>query len=72
MTNSELLKQAIRNRGIKLGWVADTLGITRQALSDKISNRTEFKASEINTLLTILDLTMQEGKDIFFAEKVGK
>lgn len=70
MTDTAALKDAIRNSGMSLTYIADTLGITRCALYKKIDNITEFKASEIVTLKRILNLSDKERDDIFFDTKV--
>jgi hypothetical protein len=70
MTDTVALKDAIRNSGMSLTYIADTLGITRGALYKKIDNITEFKASEIVTLKRILNLSDKERDDIFFDTKV--
>lgn len=70
MTDTVALKDAIRNSGMSLTYIADTLGITRYALYKKIDNITEFKASEIVTLKRILNLSDKERDDIFFDTKV--
>ena len=71
MTNTEILKEIISKSGLKLEYLADKCGITRQALSYKISNRNLFTAREIGILcseLKIEDLTEKES--IFFAKQV--
>lgn len=70
MTDTVALKDAIRNSGMSLTYIADTLGITRGTLYKKIDNITEFKASEIVTLKRILNLSDKERDDIFFDTKV--
>lgn len=55
---------------ISKGAIADALGISRMSLTRKINNVTEFKASEISLLKTILRLDDQERDKIFFANYV--
>lgn len=71
MTNTEKLRIAIKCAGLKLGYIADNLGITRESLNMKMRNETEFKASEIVTLKRILNLTDEERNDIFLNEKLN-
>ena len=70
MTDTEALKGAIKNSGVSLTYIADTLGITRGALYKKLENITEFKASEIVTLKKVLNLSDKQRDEIFFNEKV--
>ena len=68
MTNTNLLQEVIKKSGLKLQYLADSLGISRTALSNKIQNETEFKASEILALCVLLKIEDPELKEkIFFA-----
>ena len=70
MTNTNLLNTIIANSGLKKGHLASILGITAASLWQKISNKREFKASEIQILCTALGITSVREKDrIFFAQK---
>ena len=53
------------------GELAKMLGITREALYNKIRNETEFKASEISRVAKVLNLTQREINEIFFAKSVN-
>lgn len=69
MTNTALIKDIISKSGLKLEFLAGKCGITRQALSNKIANRSEFTAREIGVLcqeLKICDL--EEKERIFYAQ----
>lgn len=67
MTNGALLKQIAEERHLSLQELAEALGITRQGLHKKITNATEFKASEVEKLSQLLKLTYQQRQAIFFA-----
>jgi DNA-binding Xre family transcriptional regulator len=68
MTNTELLNEVIRKRGVKIGFLAEQLGITRQAFAKKRDNHSNFTAAEIKTLCEVLGITSLREKDaIFFA-----
>lgn len=67
MTNTSLLRKMIDNSGYKLRFIASKLGITYQGFLRKINNETEFKASEIQGLKELLNLTDKERDEIFFA-----
>lgn len=66
MTDTLRLKELIAKRGIKLSWVARYLGLSRNGLFLKMSNASEFKASEIAKLQQLLRLTDAETGQIFF------
>lgn len=70
MTNTNMLSNKVKESGLKLTFIAKKLGITREGLYRKMRNETEFKASEIICLQTILRLTNKERDEIFFATKV--
>lgn len=70
MTNTDLLKEKIEKSGYKLIFIAEQVGISPQALYNKINNKREFLASEIMKLSELLKLTDEERNAIFFAETV--
>jgi len=70
LTDTVALKDAIKNSGMSVTYIANILGITRGALYKKLDNITEFKASEIVLLKKILNLSDKERDDIFFNVKV--
>lgn len=70
MTNSEELMKLIEERGLKLKFVAEKLGLSSYGLSLKISNKNEFKTSEVSALCEFLDITsLREKERIFFVHK---
>lgn len=70
MTDTKKLREQIARSGFKLVYLADQLGITRQALQKKIENDTEFKASEVDRLSKLLQLSVEDKEGIFFALKM--
>lgn len=66
MTNTSLLRSKIDDSGYKLAYIAKQLGITYQGFLKKINNETEFKASEMQILRNLLNLTDAEFEQIFF------
>lgn len=67
MTNTKLLREKINQSGYKLAFVASQLQISYQGFLNKVNNKTEFTATEIATLKTLLNLTVEECHAIFFA-----
>lgn len=70
MTNTNLLRKKIDESGYKLRFIASKLGITYQGFLKKINNETEFKASEMQILRELLNLTDAEFEQIFFTLNV--
>ena len=68
--NCEKLKKKIESTGLKIVFIADQLGITRESFYKKLNGSNEFKASEIRKLSEILVLSSAERDDIFFDERV--
>lgn len=62
----ELLKEVIQNKGLKLQYVAKKLGLTGYGLNLKLSGKNDFKVSEANKLIEILNLSKDEIFSIFF------
>ncbi len=70
MTDTVKLRELISKSGLKLGYIANQLGISRFALSNKIQNRTEFRVSEIVKMCELLCIDYDSREQIFFAHKV--
>lgn len=68
MTNSKLLRALIDEKGLKLKYVAEKLGLSPYGLQLKIDNRQEFKTSEVAVLCDVLEITsLKKKEEIFFA-----
>lgn len=68
MTNSDLLRKAIRDAGLKISAVMDGLGIkSYTTMRDKINNVKNFTVREIEILCVLLHLTKEQRERIFFA-----
>ncbi len=67
MTDGLLFKELIKSKKITLEEVAAVVGITRQGLEKKLTNRSEFKVSELVKLCEFLNLTEEQKQKIFFA-----
>lgn len=68
MTNTDKLMSIVREQGFTKVDIASFLGITRQGLHKKLSNESEFKQSEIEKLSTMLKLSVEQEREIFFAQ----
>lgn len=67
MTDGKLLKEIAKAKQITLQEIADAVGLTRQGLSKKIENRSEFRVSEVAKISKLLGLSEQQKQNIFFA-----
>lgn len=67
MTNTAELELLIKKSGLKKGYIAKVLGISRQALAKKIKNESVFTATEIAILCDLLKINSLVVKDrVFF------
>ena len=73
MINTKKLNDRIESSGMKKSYLADEMGISRQALWGKITNKVKFTPDEQQYLVEKLDIrTMKEFRDIFFSNEVEK
>lgn len=72
MVDLKTLNKTIDQSGMKLSAISDKMGVTRTTLYNKVSGRTEFNASEIETLANVLHLSEKDRNSIFFAKSVVK
>lgn len=71
MTNKELLEQAIESSGIKISKLMEATKIKSYAtFRGRMNNETEFTASEIQSICSVLGLTAAQRNRIFFASNV--
>jgi hypothetical protein len=68
MTNTKMLREKIALSGYKLQYIAEQIGITYQGFLKKLNNESEFKASEIKIIQTVLGLSKKDRDAIFFYE----
>ena len=72
MTDVKGLSEEIAKSGLKISYIADALGLSREGLYKKLNNETEFKASEIMKMKEVLGLSNERRDDIFFANEVER
>ena len=67
MTNTMLLRKAIKDAGLKLCAIMDALGIkSYTTMREKINNVKSFTVGEIEILCVLLNLTPEQREQIFF------
>lgn len=69
MTDEAELRVRIGERGLKLKFVAGVCGLSYQGFLNKLTNVSEFTASEILTLRELLGLSAEDAEGIFFSHK---
>lgn len=67
MTDIVLLDRKILNSGLKKRYIADRLGLSRQALYNKLNGCSDFTLGEMMQLSTILGLSAKERDKIFLS-----
>lgn len=73
MTDTLLLKEMIESSGLRIGFIADKLGIERTTLWKKVNNERSFKQNEIMQMCELLRIdSLEEKERIFFATDVDK
>lgn len=65
-----LLKDTIQEKGYKLKYIAEQMGLSSYGLGLKLSGVQEFKVSEINKIIVLLSLSKNEIENIFFEDFV--
>lgn len=69
MVLTDKLNEAIKAKGLRKDSIAASLGITKQSLSNKINNKTDFRGGEAKWLKDSLDLSPESFVEIFFADE---
>ncbi len=65
MGDLQLLDSIIKNSGYKIGYIAEILGISRQAFNKKLKGDTPFRGSEVYVLCDLLKISDTDKKKIF-------
>ena len=73
MTNTELLRDKIKDSGLKISYIAEKLGLSPAHFRRKMNNLFSFDQCEIGVLCDLLHITsLKEKEAIFFAKQVEK
>ena len=70
MVNTQLLDEKINSSGLKVGFIVDTVGLSRNGFDKKRKGKLAFRVAEIYVLCDILKISDEEKQRIFFADKV--
>jgi hypothetical protein len=73
MVDTDRLRAAVKESGLKYGYIAKRLALSYQGLQNKIENKTEFLFSEAVAFAILLNIaSLNEREMIFFKQKVEK
>ena len=68
MTNTELLREKVKESGLRTTFIVTKLGISRAGWYRKLDNKSPFTAEQIQIMCEILHITnLREKEKIFFA-----
>lgn len=71
MTNTDLLNEHIEKSGLKIGYIARAVNLSRQQFWKKVNNLVPFNQYEIEALCNVLGIKNLRVKEaIFFAKNV--
>ena len=70
MTDTQKFKDRMISCGYTVKTLAKKIGISHEALYQKISNERSFKASEIMSISEILEMNIADRDEIFCAREV--
>lgn len=68
MVNTLLLDDRIEQSGLKIGFIIDKLGLSRNGFDKKRKGKTPFRTAEIYVLSDLLKLSDDDKAKIFFAQ----
>lgn len=69
MTNTELLEKKISESGKKKTYLAEKVGLSLAGFRNCVTNKAEFKASQIDILCEELNIrSLREKEAVFFAK----
>jgi hypothetical protein len=68
MLNTQLLDDRIENSGLKIGFIVEKLGLSRNGFDKKRKGKTPFRTAEIYVICDLLKLSEDDKTNIFFAD----
>ncbi len=69
MPNNQAVENIIKERGLTKQFVAQKLGVSRQAFSSKLHGKTRWSAEDIGIIKDLFGLTAEEAFDIFLPRR---
>ena len=69
MVRFDLLKGALAEKGVTQTVISERLGISRQAVNNKVNGKSVLTVRDVAAICELLDATKDERDKIFFADK---
>lgn len=69
--NVAYLRGKIYSKGYNVESFCKACGFVRATFDRRMNGKSEFDRAEIGIMIEVLDLTMEDVREIFFAEKVA-
>ena len=60
MTNRDLFQEIVKRSGLKMGYLAEKMGMTHQTLLNKLQNKTEFTVYEAQVFMVVTGCFAEE------------
>jgi len=60
LTDEKRLREKIEESGLKLRYIAEKVGLTYQGFLNKLTNKSDFRAKEIQILCSLLNISSEE------------
>ena len=67
MVNTQLLDERIEQSGLKVGFIVEKIGLSRNGFDKKRKGKTPFRTAEIYVLSDLLKLSDDDKTTIFYA-----
>jgi predicted XRE-type DNA-binding protein len=71
MTNRELLEEKIKQTGLKKGFIAEELGVSRSTFCALMRGEAEFRVSQVCTLCRLLGIKDDKTLAAIFFARLG-
>lgn len=71
MTNTTLLEEKIKQSGLKKGYLADRIGVSRSTFYAQVRNGVEFRVSQVKILCSLLGIKDPETMQAIFFSPDG-
>lgn len=69
MVNTQLLDDKIDKSGLRIGFIIEKLGLSRNGFDKKRKGKTPFRVAEIYVLSDLLKLSEADQEEIFFSKQ---
>ena len=69
MTNRDLFQEIVKRSGLKMGYLAEKMGMTHQTLLNKLQNKTEFTVYEAQVFMDVTGCSAEERDAVFYAQE---